>query len=72
MKYLLLALLACGTIKSQIIPIKIQDFVNQHKSFEQNDAGEINPINNKEVNKLIRFFIQGKYYSIVEHTRSRH
>ena len=70
MKYLLLALLACGTIKSQIIPIKIQDFVNQHKSFEQNDAGEINPINNKEVNKLIRFFIQGKYYSIVEHTRS--
>jgi len=46
------------------------DFIDQHNSFEQNDAGEVNAINDKEINKLIRFFIQGKFYGLVEMTRS--
>ena len=55
---------------AQLDPIKIEDFINQHNSFEQNDAGEVNAINDKEINKLIRFFIQRKYYGLVELTRS--
>jgi len=55
---------------AQLDPIKMEDFINQHNLFEQNDAGEVNSINDKEINKLIRFFIQRKYYGLVEFTRS--
>ena len=62
MKYpLIILLLFINLTNAQLDPIKIEDFINQHNLFEQNDAGEVNSINDKEINKLIRFFIQRKY-----------
>ena len=40
-------------LQSQIVTVKIEDFVNQHSGFEENEEGEINPINLKEINKRI-------------------
>ena len=71
MKYpLIILFLYINISNAQLVPIKIEDFINQHNQFEQNDAGEVTSINDKEINKLIRFFIQGKYYDHVEFTRS--
>ncbi len=67
---LLVSFLFVNFLQAQLDTIKIEDFINQHNSFEQNDAGEVNAINDKEINKLIRFFIQRKYYGFVELTRS--
>ena len=39
--------------------VKIGDFVTEHEGFEENEAGEITPINIKEINKIIRFFCGG-------------
>ena len=47
-----------GLLQGQIVTVKIEDFVNQHNGFEENEEGEINPINLKEINKRIRFFIE--------------
>jgi len=65
-----ISLLFINISQAQLSSIKIQDFIDQHNSFEQNDAGEVNAINDKEINKLIRFFIQEKFYGLVELTRS--
>ena len=54
----------------QIVTVKIEDFVIQHNGFEENEEGEINPINLKEINKRIRFFIEEKYPKIVDFTRN--
>ena len=54
----------------QIVTVKIEDFVTQHNGFEENEEGEINPINLKEINKRIRFFIEEKYPKIVDFTRN--
>jgi len=71
MKYpLIILFLYINISNAQLVPIKIENFINQHNLFEQNDAGEVTSINDKEINKLIRFFIQGKYYDLVEFTRS--
>ena len=59
-----------GLLQGQIVTVKIEDFVNQHNGFEENEEGEINPINLKEINKRIRFFIEEKYPKIVEFTRN--
>ena len=67
---LFILLLFINFSQAQLAPIKIEDFIDQHNSFEQNDAGEVNAINDKEINKLIRFFIERKYYNLVELTRS--
>lgn len=65
-----ISLLLINISQAQLSSIKIKDFIDQHNSFEQNDAGEVNAINDKEINKLIRFFIQEKFYGLVELTRS--
>ena len=62
--------LTLSKAKGQVINVKIEDFVQQHNGFEENDEGEINPINLKEINKRIRFFIEEKYPKIVEFTRN--
>mgnify|MGYP001491610233 FL=1 len=54
----------------QIVTVKIEDFVTQHNGFEENEEGEINPINLKEINKRVRFFIEEKYPKIVDFTRN--
>ena len=58
------------TSLGQIVTVKIEDFVTQHNGFEENEEGEINPINLKEINKRIRFFIEEKYPKIVDFTRN--
>jgi hypothetical protein len=65
-----ISLLFINISQAQLSSIKIKDFIDQHNSFEQNDAGEVNAINDKEINKLIIFFIQEKFYGLVELTRS--
>ena len=66
----LFAVLLSFSFKAQLITVKIDDFVSQHNGFEENDEGEINPINLKEINKRIRFFVEEKYPKIVEFTRN--
>jgi|TARA_A200000159_G_C7323353_1_gene339817 hypothetical protein len=39
----------------------IDDFVVQHNGFEENDAGEITPLNEKEINKIVRFKIEADF-----------
>ena len=48
--------------------VKIEDFITEHEGFEENDAGEITPINIKEINKKIRFFVEERYPEIAEFT----
>ena len=50
--------------------IKIEDFIIEHTGFEENEVGEITPINIKEINKKIRFFVEEKYPEMVEYTRN--
>ena len=57
------------SVSSQDI-IKIEDFIIEHSGFEENEVGEITPINIKEINKKIRFFVEEKYPEIVEYTRN--
>ena len=33
----------------------INDFIEQHSGFEENDAGEITPLNEKEINKAVSY-----------------
>ena len=68
--FILLLTLVLKTALGQIVTVKIEDFVTQHNGFEENEEGEINPINLKEINKRIRFFIEEKYPKIVDFTRN--
>jgi len=68
--FILLVTLMLKTALGQIVTVKIEDFVTQHNGFEENEEGEINPINLKEINKSIRFFIEEKYPKIVDFTRN--
>ena len=68
--FILLLTLMFKTALGQIVTVKIEDFVTQHNGFEENEEGEINPINLKEINKRIRFFIEEKYPKIVDFTRN--
>ena len=68
--FILLVTLMLKNAFGQIVTVKIEDFVTQHNGFEENEEGEINPINLKEINKRIRFFIEEKYPKIVDLTRN--
>ena len=68
--FILLVTLMLKSALGQIVTVKIEDFVTQHNGFEENEEGEINPINLKEINKRIRFFIEEKYPKIVDFTRN--
>ena len=57
------------SVSSQGI-VKIENFIIEHSGFEENEVGEITPINIKEINKKIRFFVEEKYPEIVEYTRN--
>jgi len=50
--------------------VTIEDFIEEHQGFEENEAGEITPVNIKEINKKIRFFVEERYPEIVEYTRN--
>ncbi len=49
--------------------VLIEDFIKEHNSFEVQDDGEVRPINDAEINKKIKFFVEEKY-SNVEFTRN--
>mgnify|MGYP004144869665 FL=1 len=68
--FILIVNLVLKSALGQIVTVKIEDFVTQHNGFEENEEGEINPINLKEINKRIRFFIEEKYPKIVDFTRN--
>ena len=68
--FILLVTFVLKPALGQIVTVKIEDFVTQHNGFEENEEGEINPINLKEINKRIRFFIEEKYPKIVDFTRN--
>ena len=70
--FILLVTLMLKPALGQIVTVKIEDFVTQHNGFEENEEGEINPINLKEINKRIRFFIEEKYPKIVDFTRQKY
>ena len=50
---------------AQETKVTIEDFITEHNGFEVNPDGEIKPINNREINKKIRFFIEEKYLSLI-------
>jgi hypothetical protein len=64
------ALLCAVAVSAQEQRVKIEDFIIEHQGFEENEAGEITPINIKEINKKIRFFVEERYPEIVEYTRN--
>ncbi len=66
---LLVGLLSFNITTAQEVPVNIDDFITQHEGFEENESGEIIPINIKEINKKIRFFVEQTYPN-VEYTRN--
>ena len=63
-------LLCAVAVSAQEQRVKIEDFIIEHEGFDENEAGEITPINIKEINKKIRFFVEERYPEIVEYTRN--
>ena len=64
------ALFSTLVASAQQKSVKIEDFITEHQGFEENEAGEITPINIKAINKKIRFFVEARYPNIVENTRN--
>ena len=54
---------------AQETKVTIEDFITEHNNFEINPDGEIKPMNNREINKKIKFFIEEKFVN-VEYTRN--
>ena len=67
--FVIIASFFSPVVTAQEKQVKIVDFIEQHEGFEENEEGEIVPINIKEINKKIRFFIEEKYAN-VEYTRN--
>lgn len=67
--YILLFALSSATVFAQEKRVSIDDFVTEHNGLEENKDGEIVPINDREINKKIRFFIEERYDN-VEYTRN--
>jgi hypothetical protein len=63
-----LALLSLG-LSAQDKKITIPDLKAQFDLLNENEAGEIDPINDKEINKKVKFFIEEKFLN-VEYTRN--
>ena len=71
MKKLLLlsiALFSLG-LSAQDKKITVPDLKAQFDLLNENEAGEIDPINDKEINKKVKFFIEEKFLN-VEYTRN--
>ena len=57
------------SLSAQDKKITIPDLKAQFDLLNENPAGEIDPINDKEINKKIKFFIEEKFLN-VEYTRN--
>ena len=62
------ALLSIG-LSAQDKKITIPDLKAQFDLLNENEGGEIDPINDKEINKKVKFFIEEKFLN-VEYTRN--
>ena len=62
------ALISLG-LSAQDKKITIPDLKAQFDLLNENEAGEIDPINDKEINKKVKFFIEEKFLN-VEYTRN--
>jgi len=60
----LILLFFTSIIRSQKGGLSLDAFVEQHQSFEENENGEITPINIKEINKTLRFLVEEKFYKV--------
>ena len=71
MKKLLLLSIALFSVSlsAQDKKITIPDLKAQFDLLNENEAGEIDPINDKEINKKVKFFIEEKFLN-VEYTRN--
>lgn len=71
MKKLLLLSIALFSLSlsAQDKKITIPDLKAQFDLLNENEAGEIDPINDKEINKKVKFFIEEKFLN-VEYTRN--
>ena len=49
--------------------VALSDFVKEHENFVENDAGEIDPINVKEINKIVKFLVEEKFTNL-DHKRN--
>ena len=60
MKYLIFLcfLLLSVNIYSQEEKASIEDFVSEHQGLEENESGEITPINDREINKKSVFLLK--------------
>ena len=67
--FLLTFILSTLSLFAQEKRVTIDNFVTEHQGLEENEDGEIIPINDREINKKIRFFIEEKYLN-VEYTRN--
>ncbi len=69
-KILLLSIAFLGlSLNAQDKKITIPDLKAQFDLLNENEAGEIDPINDKEINKKVKFFIEEKFLN-VEYTRN--
>ncbi len=69
-KILLLSIAFFGlSLNAQDKKITIPDLKAQFNLLNENEAGEIDPINDKEINKKVKFFIEEKFLN-VEYTRN--
>lgn len=69
-KILLLSIAFLGlSLNAQDKKITIPDLKAQFNLLNENEAGEIDPINDKEINKKVKFFIEEKFLN-VEYTRN--
>ena len=57
------------SLSAQDKKITIPDLKAQFDLLNENEAGEIDPINDKEINKKVKFFIEERYLN-VEYTRN--
>jgi len=63
-----IALFSLG-LSAQDKKITIPDLKAQFDLLNENEAGEIDPINDKEINKKVKFFIEERFLN-VEYTRN--
>ena len=68
--FISLVFLSNTAVLGQELRVKIDDFIFEHDGFEENEAGEITPVNIKEINKKIRFFVEQRYPQIIQYTRN--
>ena len=53
-----------NSIQAQQSDLSLDSFVEQHQSFEENENGEITPINVIEINKILKFLVEQKFPNV--------